>query len=37
MTIVLWQCSKSQNDNKRALRGSFLFKNQAKIELLIEK
>uniref|UniRef100_UPI00258C0A8B hypothetical protein n=1 Tax=Citrobacter sp. TaxID=1896336 RepID=UPI00258C0A8B len=24
MTIALWQCSKSQNDNKRALRGSFL-------------
>ncbi|TRL61286.1 hypothetical protein FMM65_24370 [Citrobacter youngae] len=37
MTIALWQCSKSQNLNKRALRGSFLFNNQARIELLIKK
>ncbi|EMQ0962635.1 hypothetical protein RY975_002255 [Citrobacter braakii] len=37
MTIALWQCSKSQNDNKRALRGSFLFKNKAKINVMVEK
>ncbi|MBA7797820.1 hypothetical protein HV356_30555 [Citrobacter sp. RHBSTW-01065] len=37
MTIALWQCSKSQNDNKRALRGSFLFKNKAKINVVVEK
>ena len=37
MTIALWQCSKSQNDNKRALQGSFLFKNQAKSNVVVEK